>query len=154
MQATASPGNRGREKLAANFIRTKARQRRRRHVGLYPDRHRHAAASDGAELFGHHQRVGVIEPLTAELDRLVEAEKTEIAELLEQLMRGKDVVLLPFIDEWIDFSGDEFLQDTARFIVVGGKEHCVSLSFRGGAKRRTSDAQLRIGEPRYCFTHL
>ena len=52
-----------------------------------------------AELFRHHQRVGVIEPLAAEFDRLVEAEKAEIAELLEQLVRRKDAGLLPFIDD-------------------------------------------------------
>ena len=123
MQATASPAIAGAKKLAAHFIRAEPRQRGRRHVGLHPDRHRHAAAGDGAELFGHHQRVGVIEPLAAEFDRLVEAEKAEIAELLEQLMRGEDVGLLPFVDEGIDFGGDEFLQDAAGFVVVGGEEH-------------------------------
>ena len=127
--------NRGREKLAAHLIRTEPRQRGRRHIGLHPDRHRHAAACDGAEFFGHHQRVGIVEPLAAEFDRLVEAEKAEIAELLEQLMRGKDVVLLPFIDNGIDLGGDEFLQDAAGFVVVGGEEHCFVYppSFRGDA---------------------
>ena len=127
--------NRGREKLAAHFIRAEPRQRGRRHIGLHPDRHRHAAAGDGAELFGHHQRVGVIEPLAAEFDRLVEAEKAEIAELLEQLMRGEDVVLLPFIDERIDFGGDELLQDAAGFVVVGGEEHVSIYPRHSGAPR-------------------
>ena len=106
-----------------HFIRPEPRQRRRRHIGLHPNRHRHAAACDGAEFFGHHQRVGVVEPLAAEFGRLVEAEEAGIAELLEQLVGGEDVVLLPFIDEWIDFCGDELLQDAAGFVVVGGKEH-------------------------------
>ena len=34
---------------------------------------------DAAELLGHHQRVGIIEPQPAKFDRLVEAEKAEIA---------------------------------------------------------------------------
>ncbi len=123
MQATASPAMAGRQKLATHFVRTEPRQRRRRHIGLHADRHRHAAAGDGAEFLGHHQRVAVIETLPAEFDRLVEAEKAEIAELLEQLMRGEDVVLLPFVDEGIDLGGDEFLQGAAGFVVVGGEEH-------------------------------
>ena len=123
MQATASPAIAGAEEFAPHFVGAEPRQRRRRHVGLHPDRHRHAAACDGAELFGHHQRVAVIEPLAAEFGRLVEAEKAEIAELLEQLMRREDVGLLPFVDEGIDFGRDEFLQDAAGFVVVGGEEH-------------------------------
>ena len=115
--------DRGRQKLAAHFIRAEPRQRRRRHIGLHPDRHRHPAAMDRAELFRHHQRVAVIEPLAAELDRLVEPEKAEAAELLEQLMRGKLLRLLPFIDERIDFRGDEFLQRVAGVVVFGGEEH-------------------------------
>ena len=113
MQATASPAYRRRQEFAAHLVGTEPRQRRRRHVGLHPDRHRHAAAADGAEFFGHHQRVAVIESLAAEFDRLVEAEKSEVAELLEQLMRREDVRLLPFIDERIDLGGDEFLQGAA-----------------------------------------
>ena len=93
-------GDRGREKFAAQLVAAEPRQRRRRHVGLHADRHRHAAAVDGAELLRHHQRIGIVEALAAELDGLVEAEKAEIAELLEQLMRGEDAVLLPLVDEW------------------------------------------------------
>ena len=117
--------NRGAKELAAHFIGAKSRQRRRRHIGLHPDRHRHAAASDGAELFGHHQRVAVIEPLATELDGLVEPEKAEIAELLEQLMRWKLFGLLPFVDEGIDFGGNEFLHGPAGLVVIGGEEHFV-----------------------------
>ena len=83
--------DRGRQKFAAHLVRAKPRQRRRRHIGLHPDRHRHAAACDGAEFFGHHQRVAVIEALPAEFDGLVEAEEAEVAELLEQLMRRENV---------------------------------------------------------------
>ena len=136
MQATASPAIAGAEKFAPHLIRAEPRQRGRRHVGLHPDRHRHAAAGDGAEFFGHHQRVGVIEPLAAELDRLVEAEKAEIAELLEQLMRREDVVLLPFVDEGVDLGGDELLQDAAGFVVVGGEEHVSSILVIPGRRRR------------------
>ena len=78
---------------------------------------------DRAEFLRHHQRIAVIEPLAAELDGLVEAEKAEIAELLEQLMRGELLGLLPFIDEGIDFGRDEFLQGVAGVVVVCGEEH-------------------------------
>jgi hypothetical protein len=92
-----------------------------------PIEHRHAAACDGAEFLGHHQRVAVIQPLAAILDRLVEAEKAEIAELLEQLMSGEDIRLLPFIDERIDLGRDEPLQGATDFVVIGGEEHVHSL---------------------------
>ena len=97
------------------------RQRRRRHVGLHPDRHRHAAAGDGAELLSHHQRVGIVEARAAELDRLVQPEEAEAAHLLEQLMRRKDVGLLPCIDMRVDLVGDELLQGAADVVVVGGE---------------------------------
>ena len=139
--------NRGCKKLAPHLVRAEPRQRRRRHVGLHPDRHRHAAACDGAEFFGHHQRVAVIEPLAAELDRLVEAEKAEIAELLEQLMRGEDVGLLPFVDKRIDLGRDEFLQGAAGFVVVGGEEHFVFPVVPG--RREASNP-----EPRHCVTSI
>ena len=76
-----------------------------------------------AELFRHHQRIAVIQPLAAELDGLVEAEKAEVAELLEQLVRGELFGLLPFIDEGIDFGRDELLQRVAGVFVVCGEEH-------------------------------
>src|SRR5205807_7742490 len=75
--------------------------------------------------------------LAAEFDWLVEAEKPEIAEFLEQLVRGKLVGLLPFVDKGIDFGGDEFLQDAAWFVVVGCEEHCfVSSSINSGDSSR------------------
>ena len=57
-------------------------------------------------------------------------------------MRREDVILLPFVDERIDLGGDELLQDAAGFVVVGGEEHLISLSFRGGAKRRTRNLDI------------
>jgi hypothetical protein len=122
MQATASPEIAG-EEFAAHLVGAEPRQRWSGHIGLHPDRHRHPAAPDRAELFRHHQRIAVIEPLPAIFNRLVEPEKAEIAELLEQLVRGKDFRLLPFIDKRIDFRGDEFLQDAAGVFVVSGEEH-------------------------------
>ena len=60
-------------------------------------------------------------------------------------MRGEDVVLLPFIDEGIDFGGDELLQDAAGFVVVGGKEHVSIYPCHSGAsaKRANPDSHLR-----------
>ncbi len=86
---------------------------------------------DGAEFFRHHQRIAVIQPLTAEFDRLVEAEKAEAAELLEQLMRGELLGLFPFIDERIDFRRDELLQGVAGVVVVCGEEHFCFLRHSG-----------------------
>jgi hypothetical protein len=122
MQATASPEIAG-EEFAAHLVGAEPRQRWSGHIGLHPDRHRHPAAPDRAELLRHHQRVAVIEPLAAELDRLVETEKAEVAEFFEQLMGGENIGLLPFIDKGIDFRGDEFLQDAAGVFVVSGEEH-------------------------------
>jgi hypothetical protein len=61
--------------------------------------------------------------LPAEFSGLVEAEKAEVAELLEQLMRREDVGLFPFVDKGIDFGRDKLLQDAAGFFVIGGKKH-------------------------------
>ena len=47
-------GNRRRQEFPPDLVGTEARERRGCHVGLNPDRHRHAAAMDVAELFGHH----------------------------------------------------------------------------------------------------
>ena len=116
-------GDGGREEFAAQRVRAEAGERRGRHVGLHADRHRHAAAADGAELLGHHHRVGIVEPLAAVLRRLGEAEETEPAELLEQFVGGKSLRLLPFVDERIDLGGDEFLQRAARFLVLGREQH-------------------------------
>jgi len=46
--------------------------------------------------------------LPAEFRGLVEAEKAEIAEFFEQLMRRELLYLLPFVDERIDLRRDEF----------------------------------------------
>jgi hypothetical protein len=43
-------------------------------------------------------------------------------------MGGEDVGLLPFVDERVDFGRDEFLQDAAGFVVVGGEEHFSDLT--------------------------
>ena len=57
----------------------------------------------------------------------------KIAELFEQRMRRELFSPLPFVDERVDFGGDEFLQDATRFVVVGGEEHdsIFPSSFRG-----------------------
>jgi hypothetical protein len=71
-------------------------------------------------------------------------------------MRREDVVLLPFVDERIDLGGDKFLQDTARFVVVGGvlhepclssfrarDKHCRPFVARGGRMPKRAVANLR-----------
>ena len=44
---------------------------------------------DGAERFRNDDRIGVVEAHAAVFDRLVNAEKAEVAELLEQLVDRK-----------------------------------------------------------------
>jgi len=100
------------------------------------DRHRHAAAANGAQFLGHHHGIGAIEALAAIFSRLGQAEKTEVAELLEQVMGGKALRLLPFIDERVDLRGDEFLQGAARFVVLGREQHPRLLRLRSRIRRR------------------
>ena len=83
-------GDRGRQELAAQLVAAVAGERRRRHVGLHADRHRHRAAIDVAQLLGHHHGVGVVEAHAAEFDGLVDAEQAGIAQLLEHLVGGED----------------------------------------------------------------
>jgi hypothetical protein len=62
-------------------------------------------------------------------------------------MRRKDIGFLPFVDEWVDFGGDELLEEAARFVVVGGEEHFILSSFRGA--REASEPGSSI-----CFLNL
>jgi hypothetical protein len=49
-----------------------------------------------------------------------------------------------------DLRGDEFLQDAAGFVVVGGEQHFLfSSSFRGGAKRRTRNLDIVLLTSRF-----
>src|SRR6185312_1562545 len=91
------------------------------------------------------QRVGVVEPLAAELLRLVQPQEAEIAELLEQLMGREDVGLLPLVDVRIDLGRDESLQAAADFVVIGGEEHLAFLSFRGGREAGEPGISIRFG---------
>jgi hypothetical protein len=122
-------GDRGREKFAAHAVRAEPGERGRRHIGMHANRHRHAAAFDGAKLLGHHHGVGIVEALSAIFNGLVETEKSKVAHLLEELMRRKDAGLLPFVDMRIYFGGDEFLQAAAQLLVLGRELHDVSSFF-------------------------
>ena len=114
------------EEFRAHLIGPEPRQRGRRHVGLHADRHRHAAAGDVAELLGHGERVGIVEPLPAKLDRLGEAEHTKVSELLEQFVGRKNTGGFPFVDVGVDLRGDEFLKAAAQLVVLGGEQHGAS----------------------------
>ncbi len=76
-----------------------------------------------AQFLRHHDRIGIVEPGAAEFDRLVQPEKAEIAELLEQLVGRKLTGRLPFVDMRIDLGGDEFLQRATRLVVLGREQH-------------------------------
>ena len=78
---------------------------------------------DIAELLGHHHGERVIEPLAAVFHRLGQSEKTEIAEFLEQLVRGKNAGFLPGVDVRVDLRRDELLQAAAQLLVLGREHH-------------------------------
>ena len=103
-----------------------SRQRRRRHVGLHADRHRQARAIDPPQRFGERDRIGVIEPLSAIGHGLGQAEATELGELAENLVRRKNLRLLPGIDVRIDFRIDEALDARLQFAVLGAEQHALS----------------------------
>ncbi len=116
-------GDRGRQKLAAQLVRAKPRERGRRHVGLHADRHRNRPALNVAEFFGHHQREGIVERLAAELRGFVEAEKSQASQLLEHFMGGEPSFPLPEVEMGIDLGRNEALQRASRFVVLGAIDH-------------------------------
>jgi len=116
-------GDGRRQKLPPQFVGAEARQRRGGHVGLHANGHRHAAAIDVAERLGKGQLVAVVESHAAIFLRLVDAEKSGIAEFLEQLVGGKYFGRFPFVDMGIDLGVDEFLQRALQFQMFLLVEH-------------------------------
>ena len=74
-----------------------------------------------AERLAERDLVGVIEPLPAELLRLVDAEQALLAHLLEQLVRREDAVLLPLLGVRID------LGSRTNFVTVRISSRCCSV---------------------------
>ena len=76
-----------------------------------------------AQLLSHHHGVGIVEPHAAVFDWLVDAEQAGIAQLLEDLVGGKDAVLLPLVDVRIDVLVDDRPQGAADLVVLLGELH-------------------------------
>ena len=116
-------GDRRSEKLLAQFVRAKPRQRRCCHFGLHADGHRYPAATDPAQRFAVNRGVGIIESEAAVGFGFVDAEEPEVAHLAEQFMSRKPTFSFPVINVRIDFVVDEFLQRAAQFNVLFGQLH-------------------------------
>ena len=113
----------GHQELAAQFVAAEACECGRAHVGLHADGHRHAAAADVAQPLGEGHRERVVEPGAAEGLGLVQAQQAEVAELLEDLVRGKDLGLFPFVDAGVDLLVDEPAQGVLHLEVFMGVLH-------------------------------
>ncbi len=92
----------GPQELLAQFVRAEARERGRRHVGLHADRHHARGGLRVADRLAERHLVGIIEPLPAELLRLVDAEQALLAHFLEKLVRREDAAPPPTLRVRID----------------------------------------------------
>ncbi len=97
------------------------RERRCRHVRLHADRERHAAAGAGAERFGQHDGVAVIECRTTGGLGFGEPQQAELPELAKDVVRGERAGILPGIDVRIEFFAAEPLDGAAQLCVFVGK---------------------------------
>ena len=122
------PGDCRGEKIALEFIRAKAGQRWRAHVGLHTYGHRYAAAIAIAERFGHYHRVRKVQPKAAVGFGIFHAQQTQIAHFLEHFMGRKLFCFFPCLNMRIDFFLDEALYSFGKLLVFGGEKH--SASFR------------------------
>jgi hypothetical protein len=126
------------QKLPAQLVAAKARQRRGAHVGLHTDGHRHATTFDVAQRLGHRHGIGIVEARAAKGLRLGEAQQTQVAKLLEHLMGGKDLGGFPFIDVGVDLGVDEALEGLLDLEVFVGELHGCLRSVKVARKRRFS----------------
>jgi hypothetical protein len=101
------------------------------------DRHRHAAAVNAAQFFGHDHGIGKIEAQPAVVGVVLDAEQAEIAEFLEHLVGRKLLGLFPAVDVGIEFGLDEFRDGLAKLLMLGRELHVrSSLSPGADAKSR------------------
>jgi hypothetical protein len=127
-------GNGRYQKLPAQLVAAKARQRRGAHVGLHTDGHRHATTFDVAQRLGHRHGIGIVEAGASEGLRLGEAQQAQVAELLEHLMGGKDFGGFPFIDVGVDLGVDEALEGLLDLEVFVRVVHLLVLKGRACAR--------------------
>jgi hypothetical protein len=114
------------EELLAQLVAAEACQRRRGHVGLHADGHRHAAAVAFAQRLGHHHRVAEVEPGTAELLGVLQAQQAQVAQLLEDLVAGELLGRFPLGHEGVDLLAHELDDRVADLAVLGGELHGLS----------------------------
>jgi hypothetical protein len=115
--------DRGRKELAAQLVRAVAGEGRGRHRDLHADAHRHRAAVHAAELLGADHGVGEVETRAAEFHRLVDPQQARLAELGKQLVRRKDALALPLVDERVDLAVDQRLPGAAELFVLTSELH-------------------------------
>jgi hypothetical protein len=119
-------GDRGDEEFLPQLVAAVAGEGGRRHRDLHAGGHRDRAAVYPTQRVGADHGVGEVEARAAELDGLVDAEKTGIAHLLEQLMGRKLALFLPLVDMGIDLAIDQRLPGLAQRLMLGGELHlCV-----------------------------
>jgi hypothetical protein len=96
-------GDGGGEELAPQRVTAKTCQSGRGHVGVHADGHGHAAAVALAQRLGHHHRIAEVQPGAAELLGVLQAQQAQVAQLLEDLVRGELALGLPLGDEGVEF---------------------------------------------------
>jgi hypothetical protein len=118
MAATISPAIAG----ARNSWRSSS-ERRRGHVGLDADGHRHCAAVGAAELLVDDRLVRVVETHTAVGLGLVDAEEAQGRHLLEDLLGGQGARGFPLVDVGVDLLADEVADGAPQLLVLVGEAH-------------------------------
>jgi hypothetical protein len=115
--------DRGGEEFLLQLRGAEPGERRRGHVGLHADRHRHGAASAGAQRFGHHDRIAVVELGAADRGGLGEPEQAEVPQLAEDLMRRIDASFFPGLVVGVDLLAAEALDRAAQLLVFVRERH-------------------------------
>ena len=95
-------GDRRHQVFAAQLVAAKACQCRCRHVGLHADGHRHTAAVALAQSLGHHHRVAEVQAHAAKLFGVFQSQQSQLAELLENLVRRELPFRFPFGNKGVD----------------------------------------------------
>ena len=93
------PGDGRCQEVPLQLVAAETGQSRGRAIRLNADAHRDAAGPDVAAGLQEGHLVLVVEAEAAVFDRLVDAEKSGVAKLLEEFVRGKDLILLPLTKE-------------------------------------------------------
>ena len=126
MAATAVPGDRRDQELLLQLLAAVAVQRRRGHVALHGDGHRHAAAGDAADLLAEHDGEGVVGALAAVGRVVLDAEQAGGAEHREELVGREPPRGLPLVDVGVDLPVHDVADGLAEEVVLLGEAHAGS----------------------------